>query len=334
MALRIGINGFGRIGKLLFRYATENPAMQVVHLNDKMPIELLQHLLKYDTLHGQFDADLRREKNILYVNNKAVFVSQQMNPSAIPWDENAVDIVVDSSGQFKTYALLKQHFKKGVKKVILSCPGDESIDKTIVMGVNHQSICNSDTIISNASCTTNCLAILLKVLQEQFGIEKAFMNTVHPFTNNQNLQDGYHSDFRRARAAMNNIIPTSTSAIKTIGKIMPEMNTIFDGFATRVPVADCSFIEIVAQTTKKTNKEEINTAFADYAKNSLKGYLAYCDEPIVSSDINNSKYSAIFDALSTKVIGEDFIQILAWYDNETGYAARLIDLIKYISNHG
>ncbi len=335
MAVKIGINGFGRIGKMVFRFAEETPDLEVVHVNDRMSIALMQHLLKYDSLHGKFNANVHYKDNNLFVNEKKVFVTQENKPSNIPWGKNKVDIVVDSSGKFKTYSTLQGHFAGGIKKVILSCPpDDDTIKRTVVMGVNHHEIKESDTIISNASCTTNCLAVMLKVLQQEYGIKKAFMNTVHPFTNNQNLQDGFHNDFRRARAAINNIIPTTTSAIKTIEYVMPEMKNIIDGFATRVPVADCSFIELVAQIATKVNREDINKAFLQYAGSSLRDYLAYCTDPIVSSDVNNSMYSAVFDSLSTKMIGDDFIQIIAWYDNETGYAARIIDLIKYIANHG
>lgn len=332
MAVKIGINGFGRIGKLVFRLALNTPGLEVVHLNDKMTTDLMAHLLKYDSVHGKFDANINYDSNHLSVNGKDIFVSNYTSPAEIPWNETGANIVVDSSGKFKTKQLLEPHFNGGVKKVILSCPSsDNSVDKTVVMGVNNNEILPTDRIISNASCTTNCVAVALKVLKNEFGVKRAFMNTVHPTTNNQNLQDGFHSDFRRARSAINNIIPTTTSAIKTIHLLFPEMKEIFDGFATRVPVADCSFVEFTAQLGKNVSKQEINDAFKHYADNELKNYLEYCDDPIVSSDINNNYHSAIFDSLATKVIGGDLIQILAWYDNECGYSARIVDLIKYIS---
>jgi glyceraldehyde 3-phosphate dehydrogenase len=332
MSVKIGINGFGRIGKLVFRLITGTPGLEVVHINDKMNTDIMAHLLKYDSLHGRFMADIDHDDNHIIVNGKKTLVTNFAKSSDIPWSQTGVDIVVDSSGKHKTKQLLQGHLNNGVKKVILSCPAnDNSIDRTIVMGVNHQDILPIDKIISNASCTTNCVAIILKVLKDEFGIKRSFMNTVHPSTNNQNLQDGFHSDFRRARSAIKNIIPTTTSAIKTTQLIFPEMKNNFDGFATRVPVVDCSFVELIAQLDKNVSVQDINNAFKKYAKSDLEKYLEYCIDPIVSSDISNNYHSAIFDSLATKVLGNDLIQILAWYDNESGYSARIVDLIKYIS---
>lgn len=332
MSIRIGINGLGRIGKLVLRLALKTPDIEVVHVNDKMDIALMVHLLKYDTLHGKLEAEISHDANHIIINGKQILITNSTEPSKIPWNVNGVDIVVESSGQFKNKATLEGHLLAGVQKVILSCPAnDNSLDRTVVLGVNHQEILPSDKLISNASCTTNCVAVVLSVLQKEFGIKKAFMNTVHPFTNNQNLQDGAHSDFRRARAAMNNIIPTTSSAIKTTQLVIPEMQNIFDGFATRVPVADCSFIELTAQLDRNVTVQEINDVYKKYAETELKGYLEYCEDPVVSSDINNNTHSAVFDALLTKVLGGDLIQTIAWYDNETGYSARILDLIKYIA---
>jgi len=332
MTIRIGINGFGRIGKLVFRLASENPNMEVVHVNDKMPIDLMVHLLKYDSLHGKFLADVEHDYNHIIVNGKSILITHHEKPSLIPWQQKRAEIVIESSGKHNDRFLLEGHLINGVNKVILSCPAvDNSVDRTVVMGVNHHEIKPSDQIISNSSCTTNCVAIMLKVLKGRFGIKRAFMNTVHPFTNNQNLQDGFHKDFRRARAAMNNIIPTTSSAVKSIPIIMPDMKNIFDGFATRVPVADCSFVELTAQLCKDVSVNIINETFMLYAQNQLKGYLEYCVDPIVSSDINNNFHSAIFDSLSTKILVNDLIQIIAWYDNEYGYSSRIIDLIQYIA---
>ena len=331
MSVRIGINGFGRIGKLVFRLAAVTPEIEVVHINDRMDINLMAHLLKYDSLHGKFDADIDHDHNHITVNGKMVLITKYHKPSLIPWQQNGVEIVVESSGQFGNRPSLEGHLMNGVKKVILSGPAqDDSIDRTVVIGVNHQDILPTDSIISNSSCTTNCVAIMLKVLKDEFGIKRAFMNTVHPFTNSQNLQDGYHTDFRRARAAANNIIPTTTSAIKTTPLVMPDMENIFDGFATRVPVADCSFVELTAQLAKNVTVQSTNRVFQKYAENQLKNYLEYCADPIVSSDITNNFHSAVFDSLATKVLLDDLIQIIAWYDNESGYSARIIDLIKYI----
>lgn len=332
MAVKIGINGFGRIGKLVFRLAFETPGIEIVHINDTMNTGIMAHLLKYDSLHGRFMADISHDDQHLFVNGKKITVTSFSKSSEITWQQSNVDIVVDSSGKFKNKQLLQEHLSNGVKKVILSCPsGDNSIERTIVMGVNHHKIQPADTIISNASCTTNCVAMMVKVLIEEFGIERAFMNTVHPSTNNQNIQDGYHEDFRRARSATKNIIPTTTSAVKTTQLIFPEMKGKFDGFATRVPVVDCSFVELTAQLSKNVTVQDVNDAFKKHAGSGLKNYLEYCVDPIVSSDVSNNFHSAIFDSLATKVLVGDMIQILAWYDNESGYSARIVDLIKYIS---
>lgn len=328
---KIGINGFGRIGKFVSRLVLLSSELELVHINDKMSPEMIAHLLKYDSIHGKFEMDVTFDDHYLYVNNHNILITNYLNHEDIPWGINNVEVVVESSGKFKTKPLLEKHLKDSVKKVILSCPpDDDSIDKMVVLGVNESILEDSDAIISNASCTTNCVGIMLQVLEEKFGVQQAFMNTVHPMTNNQNLQDGYHSDFRRARCAINNIIPTTTSAIGAVEKIMPKLNGKFDGFATRVPIADCSFVELTAQLESKTTSEDINEAFRQAAHGNLKPYLAFTSDPIVSSDIQSESHSAIFDALSTKVLGGDFIQILAWYDNESGYSNRIVDLIQLV----
>lgn len=332
MSLRIGINGYGRIGKTVHRMLVGVDGIRVAHINDQMDIGLIAHLLKYDSNFGEFNADIKFDENYLIVNGEKVLVTNFINPNEIPWHKSEVKIVMDSSGKFKTKPALEAHLKPGVNKIILSCPpNDNSIARIVVQGVNHKTIKLDDKIISNASCTTNCVAVIIKVLNEAFGLKRAFINTVHPSTNNQNIQDGYHSDYRRSRSVLNNIVPTSTSAIKSIKLIFPELADCFDGFATRVPVAYCSFVELTAQINKKVTTDELNSVFKKYAENELKNYLEYCSDPIVSSDVKANTHSAVFDALSTKVIGGDFIQILAWYDNESGYSARIIDLIKYIS---
>ncbi|MDD2636453.1 MAG: type I glyceraldehyde-3-phosphate dehydrogenase [Bacteroidales bacterium] len=332
MSLRVGINGYGRIGKTVHRMLVGVDGISVSHINEKMDIALMAQLLKYDSNFGKFDADIKFDENHLIVNGEKILVTNFINPIEIPWDKSNVEIVMDSSGKFKTKKDLEAHLKPGVSKIILSSPPDDSsIDRVVVQGVNQETINFDDKIISNASCTTNCVAVIIKVLDEAFGLKRAFINTVHPSTNNQNIQDGYHSDYRRSRSVLNNIVPTSTSAIKSIKLIFPEIADCFDGFATRVPVAYCSFVEFTAQINKKVTVDELNAVFEKYSKNELKNYLEYCEDPIVSSDVKANTHSAIFDALSTKVIGGDFIQILAWYDNESGYSARIIDLIKYIS---
>lgn len=334
MAVKIGINGFGRIGKMVFRLLSSRDDGEVTHINDKMDTQLMAHLLKYDSIHGRFIADIDYDENHLIVNGKQILVTNFSSPEEIPWDSTGVSYVLDSCGHFKTRATLQGHLRGGVKRVILSCPPDDaSIERTVVMGVNHLTINASDDIISNASCTTNCVAIMLKVMNDEFGIARGFMNTVHPTTNNQNLQDGYHADYRRARSAISNIIPTTSSAVRSVHLVIPEMRNIFDGFATRVPVADCSFVELTAELHHPATAHDIREAFRRYAEGPLKGFLEYTKDPIVSSDITNNTHSAIFDDLSTKVIGGNFCQILAWYDNECGYSSRIIDLLKYVQSY-
>ena len=331
MATKIGINGLGRIGKLVFRLISETQQMEVVQINDKIDNELLIHLLKFDTVHGRFNADIQRSERGIFFNGREILMTHEHHPSHIPWSLSGAEIVVESSGKFKTMPLLQQHIHNGVRKVILTCPADDDlIDRTVVMGVNHNEITEDDKVISNASCTTNCVAMMLKVLDDSFGVKRAFMNTVHPFTNNQSLLDGPHSDFRRARAAVGNIIPTTTSAIRSIPVVMPKMRGLFDGFATRGPVIDGSFVELTAELNTVVNPRIINDAFRAASESQLKPYLEYSDDPLVSSDVIGNPFSAIFDSLSTKVIGKDLIQILAWYDNESGYANRIIDLLKHI----
>ncbi len=331
MAVKIGINGLGRIGKLVFRLLADTPGIEVVQINDKIDNELLIHLLKYDTIHGRFNAGIKKwDQGVLFEGRK-ILMTHEHHPSHIPWSLSGAEIIIESSGKFKTMPLLQQHIHDSVRKVILTCPADDDlIDRTVVMGINNIDISNVDRVISNASCTTNCVAMMLKVLDDSFGVKRAFMNTVHPFTNNQSLLDGPHSDFRRARAAVGNIIPTTTSAIRAIPVVMPKMKGIFDGFATRVPVIDGSFVELTAELNTGVNPRIINNAFLAASESQLKAYLSYSDDPLVSSDVIGNRYSAIFDSLSTKVIGKDMVQILSWYDNESGYANRIVDLLKYI----
>ena len=329
MAARIGINGFGRIGKLVLRLSLETTDLQIVQVNDPMPIDLMAHLLTYDSLHGKLQAEVGHDAQHLIIDGRSIHVTGAVRPADILWRQNGVEFVIDASGKFMDRPSLLGHLENGARKIILSCPArDESLDRTVVMGVNHQDLMPGDAFVSNASCTTNCVAIVLRVLMNEFGVKRAFMNTVHPVTNNQNLQDGPHSDFRRARSAIRNIIPTTTSAVPAIQVIFPEMRGHFDGLATRVPVADCSFVELTAQLRRAVCREEINAAFRAQAARELAGYLEYCADPIVSSDVSRNRHSAVFDALATKVLDGDLIQVLAWYDNETGYAARICDLLR------
>lgn len=336
MAIKLGINGLGRIGKLVLRLSLARPEIEVVHINDMMDTQLMAHLLKYDSIHGRLQAEITYNADHIFIDGKAIRVSNKSKPSEIPWEESGTEYVVDSCGRFKTATTLEGHLLHNVQKVVLSCPPDDySIDKVIVMGVNDSTITSTDRIISNASCTTNCVAVMLKVLIDEFGVESAFMNTIHPTTNNQNLQDGYHSDYRRARSAINNIIPTTSSAIRSVHRIIPEMEGKFKGIATRIPILDCSYVELCANLKCDVTEDMINQAFLKHSKNAHLGrFLEYTQDPIVSSDITDNPHSAIFDALSTKIINNRFIQIIAWYDNEFGYSSRILDLITLIANHG
>lgn len=330
--IRIGINGIGRIGKLVFRLVQQRDDMEVVAVNDPMPLETLVHLLKYDSIHGLFSRDIRRgdKQDEIRVNGHVVKKYAELHPEYINWDEHSVDVVIDSSGEFLDMKTLSGHLKPGVKKVILSCPPAEELDNMVVIGVNEHSLGPKHRIISNASCTTNCIAPVLKILDDHFGIDRAMMNTVHPYTNSQNVIDAPHKDLRRARCANENIIPTTTSAIKAVQQILPSLKGRFDGFASRVPVSDGSFVELNAILEKKTSIYEINELMHHFSLNQMSSILEYCEDPIVSKDIVGNPHSAVFDSLCTRVLGGDFIQILAWYDNEFAYSNRIIDLIKHL----
>lgn len=332
MKIKIGINGIGRIGKLVFRLAAVSDDLELVHVNDPMDHEMMAHLLVRDSVHGKFPHKITTGKGFLEVNGKRIKITSERSPANIPWDDSGARIIIESSGKFKTRISMEPHMKGEVERIILTCPADDEIDRTVVMGVNHHELLPADRFISNASCTTNCVAPMLKVMQESFGIRKAFMNTVHPYTNNQTLLDGAHGDYRRARAAAANLIPTTTSAIRAVSIVIPELRGRFDGFATRVPIPDGSFVELTALLEKPANPALIREAFANASLRSLKGIIEFCTDPIVSSDIIGNPHSCIFDSLCTKVIDGDLVQILAWYDNEAGYSNRIIDLIRYTAS--
>lgn len=332
MAIRMGINGLGRIGRLVLRLAQQKPEIEVVHINDPMDRTTMHYLLKYDSVHGKFNGSLSNENGFLWIDGHRVVVTHEPSPETIDWRKTGAEIVIDSSGHFLTRESLEPHLRGGARKVILSCPpSDNSIERTVVIGVNHNDIRSSDRIISNASCTTQCAAIMLKVLDDAFEIESAFMNTVHPFTNNQSLVDGIHSDERRSRAVGVNIIPTTSTAVRAVGLVMPHLRQRFDGFATRVPVPCGSYVELTSQLHSDVNPQRIRDAFLQASSHDLKGLLEYSLEPLVSTDIINNSHSAIFDALSTKVIGSRLVQTLGWYDNEWGYSNRIIDLVRRIA---
>lgn len=332
MAVKVGINGFGRIGRNVFRAALHNPDIDIVAVNDLTNAETLAALLKYDSVHGILPEDVRAEGNDLVVAGKTVKVFAERDPGAIPWAEIGVDIVIESTGLFTDREKAEVHITKGgAKKVIISAPAKNE-DITIVMGVNHEMYDPAKHhVISNASCTTNCLAPVAKVIDDEFGIVKGLMTTVHSYTNDQRILDLPHSDLRRARAAALSIIPTTTGAAKAVGLVLPHLKGRLNGMAMRVPTPNVSLVDFVAQTKKPVTVEEVNAALKRAAEGPLKGILAYNELPLVSKDYNGDAHSSTVDGLSTMII-DDMVKVIAWYDNEWGYSNRVVDLACYIAS--
>ena len=331
MSVKVAINGFGRIGRLVFRVIQNDPDVEVVAINDLTDAKTLAHLLKYDSVHGKYPGNVSFEGDTLIAGNARAKVLAEKDPSALPWGSMGVDIVVESTGVFTRKAQIENHIKAGAKKVVLTVPAKDEIDNTIVLGVNDEALKASDKIVSNASCTTNCLAPVAKVLHENFGIKRGLMTTIHAYTNDQRILDLPHSDLRRARSAAVSIIPTTTGAARAVGKVIPSLNGKLDGGAMRVPVADGSLVDLVCEMEKNVTEEEINAAMKKAAEGPLKGILEYTEDPVVSVDIIDNPHSSIFDALSTKVMNGNFVKVLSWYDNEWGYSNRVVDLIKKIA---
>jgi len=343
MAIRVGINGFGRIGRLVYRAALDHPEIEVVAVNDLTDAKTLAHLLKYDSIHRKLDHDVEVTEDGFVVHAKTkigemlgashkVKVVAERDPAMLPWGELGVDVVVESTGRFTDATKAAAHREAGAKKVIISAPATNE-DITIVMGVNDGDYdAEKHHIISNASCTTNCLAPFAKVLRDEFGIVSGFMNTIHSYTNDQVILDTPHKDLRRARAAAMSIIPTSTGAAKAIGLVLPDMKGKLDGMSMRVPTPDGSVVDLVAQLGRDVTKDEINAAMKAAAAGPLKGILEYCDEPIVSVDVVGNSASSVFDSLQTMVMGGtgSFVKCVSWYDNEWGYSNRVVDLIKLV----
>ena len=332
MTTRVGINGFGRIGRNYFRAALEqNADLDIVAVNDLTSPETLAHLLKYDSVTGRIGASVEVQDGNLVVGGKTIRVLAERDPVQLPWKDLGVDIVIESTGFFTKADDARKHIDAGAKKVLISAPG-KGADRTIVMGVNDSEYDPAnDTIISNASCTTNCLAPLAKVINDAFGIERGLMTTVHAYTADQNLQDGPHRDLRRARAAALNIVPTTTGAAKAIGLVIPELDGKLDGFALRVPVPTGSVTDLTVTLAKEASVEQIQEAYKAAAEGNLNGYLRYSDEPIVSSDIVTDPASCIFDAPLTRVMGNE-VKVVGWYDNEWGYSCRLVDLTSLVAS--
>lgn len=330
MSVKIGINGFGRIGRLVFRGVLNDPNLEVVAVNDLTDAKTLAHLLKYDTNHGTLDADVSVKGDSIIVNGKEIKVMAERDPKNIPWGDLGAEYVIECTGIFRKREQAQWHIDAGAKKVIISAPAKDE-DITIVMGVNEDKYDPANHhVISNASCTTNCLAPFAKVINDNFGIKKGLMTTVHAYTTDQNILDLPHSDLRRARAAAENIVPTTTGAAAAVALVLPELEGKLDGFAMRVPVSTVSVVDLVVETEKPVSAEAVNAEFKKAAEGSLKGILAYEETPLVSCDYKSNDHSSIVDAPLTKVIGDNMLKVVSWYDNEWGYSMRIVDLVRYM----
>lgn len=334
--VKVGISGFGRIGRDVLRASLERKDLgfEVVAINNGSgDTEQIAHLFKYDSLYGIFDGEVEAKEDSISINGKEIKVVVHRNPEEIPWKEFGVEIVIDATGAFKDIEGLGKHLKAGAKKAIITAPAKEC-HRTIVMGVNHEDYDpENDHIISNASCTTNCLAPVTKVILDKFGVKKGLMTTVHAYTNDQRILDGDHKDLRRARAAAESIIPTTTGAAKAVALVIPELEGKLNGFAMRVPTPTVSVVDVTFETEKKVSKEEVNEALKQASENELKGILGFSDKPLVSIDYKKDSRSSIVDGLSTMVI-DDMVKVVSWYDNEWGYSERVVDLVEYIASKG
>ncbi|MEW5807517.1 MAG: type I glyceraldehyde-3-phosphate dehydrogenase [Acidobacteriota bacterium] len=330
--IKVAINGFGRIGRAIFRILSDREDIEVVAINDITDFETLAYLLRYDTVFGHFPGDVVLQGRVLTAGKHKPRLFIETDVTKLPWKDLGVDYAIESTGKFRKAEQISQHLESGAKKVILTVPAKDDIGVMVVLGVNDQVLRPEHKIISNASCTTNCLAPVAKVLHERFGILKGYMTTVHAYTNDQRLGDIPHSELRRSRAAAENVIPTTTGAARAVGKVLPELNGKLDGIAMRVPVANGSTVDLVVQLAKQTDTKAINAAMKEAASRPpLKGVLEYTEEPIVSSDIIGNPHSSIFDGLSTRVLGENFVKVVSWYDNEWGYSCRIVDLIQKLA---
>jgi glyceraldehyde 3-phosphate dehydrogenase len=328
MTIRVAINGFGRIGRLVFRVIGERDGLEVVAVNDLSDARALGHLLRYDSVHGRYPGDVRGEEGALIVDGERIAVLAECDPAKLPWKDLAVDFVVEATGVFTVKADCMKHVQAGARKVLLTVPPKDEVDAMVVMGVNEDALKPEHQVISNASCTTNCLAPLAKVLHESFGIERGLMTTVHAYTNDQSINDFIHKDLRRARAGAVNIIPTTTGAARAVGTVIPALKGKLDGYALRVPVPDGSVVDLTANLGRSVSVDEVNASLKQAAEGSLRGILAYTEDPIVSSDIIHDPHSSIVDGLATLVAdGGRIVKVVSWYDNEWGYSNRVVDLL-------
>lgn len=335
MATKIAISGFGRIGRLALKAGIKNPAFEFVAINDLTDAKTLAHLFKYDSTFGIYDGEVKAEENAIIIDGKKIQIFSEKDPSALPWAKLGIDIVYESTGKFTTAEKAGLHIKAGAKKVIITAPGKGEGVTTLCYGINEEIYDpKTSNIISNASCTTNCLAPVAKVLQEKFGIKNGLMTTIHAYTNDQKLLDSPHSDLRRARSAAESMIPTSTGAAAAIGLVLPTLKGKLNGIAIRVPTPDVSMVDLAVNLEKTVTKEEVNAAMKEYAEGKLKGILQYVEEPLVSRDFLGNNHSSMFDSLLTQVIDGTFVKVFSWYDNEWGYSHRLNDIAEYMVKKG
>ncbi|MEN6326218.1 MAG: type I glyceraldehyde-3-phosphate dehydrogenase [Syntrophomonas sp.] len=334
MSVKIAINGFGRIGRLVARVASGREDIELVAVNDLGDLKTSAHLFKYDSIHGEFKGDFSIDGDSLIINGQRVKYLSQKDPEQLPWKEMGVQVVVEGTGVFRSRDKAGKHLKAGAKKVVITAPGKDA-DLTMVMGVNEQRyLPQQHDVVSNASCTTNCLAPVAKVLLEEFGIVKGMMNTVHSYTNDQRVLDLEHDDLRRARAASVSLIPTTTGAATAVGLVIPELKGKLDGIAIRVPTPDVSLLDLTVELEKPATAEDINNAFRKASNGSLRGILKYTEEPLVSADYRGEENSAVVDGLLTMVMGDKMAKVIAWYDNEWGYSVRVVDVVSYIASKG
>jgi glyceraldehyde 3-phosphate dehydrogenase len=330
MAIKVAINGFGRIGRLVYRHGFEDSGVEFVAINDLTNPSVLSHLLKYDTVHGRFPADVEPLEDGISVAGRKLTVLSETDPAKLPWSDLGVDVVIESTGRFTARKDASKHLDAGAKKVLISAPSKDA-DIMIVMGVNHDKYDKEKhDVISTASCTTNCLAPVAKVLNDSFGIEKGLMTTIHAYTNDQRILDFPHKDLRRARAACVSMIPTTTGAASAVSKVLPELEGKLDGMAVRVPVSDGSLVDLTVNLSKSTKVRDINSAVKAAADGELKGFLEYTEDPIVSVDVVGNPHSSVFDATATMAVGENMFKVLSWYDNEFGYSARMVDMLRLL----
>ncbi|HET6271833.1 MAG TPA: type I glyceraldehyde-3-phosphate dehydrogenase [Bacteroidota bacterium] len=330
MAVNIGINGFGRIGRLVFRRLMHQGGFNVVAINDITDAATLAYLLKYDSVHGKYKGDVKADGDAIVVDGKRFKVMAEKDPAKLPWKELGVELVIEGTGIFTSREKLGLHIQAGAKKVLLTAPAKDEIDATVVLGVNDSVLTGKEQFVSNASCTTNCLAPMVKVLHQTFGVDHGFMTTIHSYTNDQRLLDLPHKDLRRARAAALSIIPTTTGAARTVGKVIPELKGKLDGFSLRVPTPDASITDFVAVLKKPATKEQVNEAMKNAANTTMKGILQYSEDDLVSADIIGNEHSCIFDSKLTMALGST-VKVFGWYDNEWGFSCRVVDLLKKIS---